>query len=265
MAYVLFWAQPKQIAFLQQPFSILIIEDEVLIAQDLREILEEVGYEQVYRARDFSQATKILQSAAIDLVLLDINLNQSISGIDIAHHINQHYHIPFIYITSYSDAATLESVKHTKPAGFLLKPYNKTLLLANIEIALFNYASKANAADTTIEAAPTSNHSDFIIHEHLLLKENYHFIKIPLSKILWFESDKNYVQVITAEKKYLLRCSLKKLMEHLPQHLFAKSHKCYIINLSFVEAFNADHAVIKGQKVPISRTEYVDVLERLKR
>jgi DNA-binding LytR/AlgR family response regulator len=250
---------------LQQPFSILIIEDEVLIAQDLREILEEVGYEQVYRARDFSQATKILQSEAVDLVLLDINLNQVISGIDIAHHINQHYQIPFIYITSYSDATTLESVKPTKPAGFLLKPYNKTLLLATIEIALFNYVGKTNAADRTNEAAPSSSNSDFIIHEHLLLKENHHYIKIPLSQILWFESEKNYVQVITADKKYLLRGSLKKLIEHLPQHLFAKSHKCFIINLSFVEAFNADYVVIQGQKIPISRTENEEVLDRLKR
>ena len=249
---------------MHQSISILIIEDEILIAQDLKEVLEEFGYNNVFRAKDFSQASTLLKAHEIDLVLLDINLNHSVSGVDVAHHINQHYQIPFIYITSYSDSATLESVKPTKPASFLLKPYNKMLLLATIEIALFNYSVKVNAAEKKLELQQKSVTCDFIINEQLIIKENYHYIKIPLLQVLWFESDKNYVQVITSDKKYLLRCSLKKLLEHLPAKDFTKCHKCYIINLALVETFNSDYVIIKGNKVPISRTEYLDVVQRLK-
>jgi two-component system response regulator LytT len=121
-----------------QPIRILIIEDEILIAQDLKEILEEVGYTQVFRVNNYQKAIDFLAKQPFDLVLLDINLNDSFSGIDIAKYINQNQKIPFIYITSYSDAETIANVKQTKPSAFLLKPYNKSHLLASIEIALFN-------------------------------------------------------------------------------------------------------------------------------
>lgn len=185
-------------------FNILIVEDEILIAQDVKEILEEVGYKNVYRAKNYKQAIEIFSHYNIDLVLLDINLNDEATGIDLAHFIKQHWQIPIIYITSYSDAATIANVKQTMPAAFLLKPYSKALLLAAIEIALFNYASKVIAAEKSIEnTASTDVVNDVVINRHLLVKENCHFIKIPLEEILWFESDKNYVEVKTLQK-YIL-------------------------------------------------------------
>ena len=146
-----------------------------------------------------------METQNIDLVLLDINLNDEATGIDLAHYINRHKQIPIIYITSYSDSATIANVKQTMPAAFLLKPYSKALLLAAIEIALFNYASKINAAEKSEEYTNNAVENDVVINKHLLVKENYHFIKIPLEEILWFESDKNYIEVKTLQKKYVCR------------------------------------------------------------
>ncbi len=250
---------------MQQPISILIVEDEILIAQDLKEILEEVGYDQVFRVRNYQQAIEVLNAQRIDLILLDINLNHSSSGIDLANHINQCQQVPFIYITSYSDAGTIADVKQTRPAGFLLKPYSKDLLLATIEIALFNYSNKHNAANLPIETKiPLNDETDLVINNQLLVKDNHRFIKVPLAEILWFESDKNYVEVKTAERKYLIRSSLKKLLEHLPDRDFVKCYKQFIINIHHAKSFSSDAVVINGHQIPISRNTQEEVLGKLK-
>lgn len=246
-------------------FSILIVEDEILIAQDVKEILEEVGYKNVFRARNYKQATEIMATQNIDLVLLDINLNDEVTGIDLAHYINRHRQIPIIYITSYSDSGTIANVKQTMPAAFLLKPYSKALLLAAIEIALFNYASKINAAEKQVENTSAANgENDVVINKHLLVKENYHFIKIPLEEILWFESDKNYIEVKTLQKKYIIRSSLKRLLEQLPSADFVKCYKQFIINIKHAKSFTSDAVLIQGHQIPISRNTQEEVFRKLK-
>jgi two-component system response regulator LytT len=246
-------------------FNILIVDDEVLIAQDLKEILEEVGYEHVFRAKNYSQAVALLENQNIDLVLMDINLKEELSGIDLSNFINLHKHIPFIYITSYSDKDTIALVKQTKPAAFLLKPYSKTLLLTSIEIALFNYASNRNAVvESSRYSSDTEVENDLVINEHLHIKDNYHFIKIPLKEILWFQSDKNYVEVMTTEKKYIIRNSLKRLMKQLPPAVFVKCYKQYIININHAKSFNSSAVLIFGHQIPVSRTTYEEVFRMLK-
>jgi DNA-binding LytR/AlgR family response regulator len=250
---------------MQKTISILIVEDEVLIAQDVKEILEEVGYTEVFRARTIEQALFKFNTKTIDLVLLDINLNDSTSGIDLANYINEQLHIPFIYITSYSDTATISSVKKTKPASFLLKPYSKALLLASIEIALFNYSNKASVSEQSMQlTTPLDEENDLVINQHLLIKEGYHFIKIPLNDILWFESDKNYIEVKTVQKKYIIRSSLKKLLEQLPSKDFVKCYKQFIINIHHATSFTSDTVMIQGQQIPISRNSQEEVFKRLK-
>lgn len=248
-----------------QALKILIVEDEVLIAEDLKEILFEVGYTNVFRARNYIQAMEAFDSNSIDIVLLDINLNDAKTGIDLGLQINQNLHIPFIYITSYSDAETIASVKQTRPSAFLLKPYNKAHLLASIEIAFFNYSTKINAADNlSADKTNEENENGLIINGQLLVKDGYRYVKVPLEDILWFESDKNYIEIKTLEKKYLLRASLKKLQSLLPANQFVKCNKQQIVNMTQVDSFNSNSIEIKGQQISISRTEQLEVLKKLK-
>jgi DNA-binding LytR/AlgR family response regulator len=250
---------------MHKTLNILIVEDEVLIAEDLKEILFEVGYTNVFRARNYIQAMEAFDSNSIDIVLLDINLNDAKTGIDLGLQINQNLHIPFIYITSYSDAETIASVKQTRPSAFLLKPYNKAHLLASIEIAFFNYSTKINAADNlSADKTNEENENGLIINGQLLVKDGYRYVKVPLKDILWFESDKNYIEINTLEKKYLLRASLKKLQSLLPANQFVKCNKQQIINMTQVDSFNSNSIEIKGQQIAISRTEQLEVLKKLK-
>ncbi len=249
---------------MHKPFNILIVDDEFMIAQDLKETLESLGYQSVFRAGSYSEALKVLKQNGIDLVMLDINLNAKETGLDLAEYINKNYQIPFIYLTSYSDKETIEKVKHTKPVGFLLKPYNKILLSATIEIALFNYY--LNKEEKGVEV-PLINEDDvdyeFFVGENLIVKDKKSFVKIPISDVLWFETDRNYVDVKTVDRKYTIRSSLKKIVENLPES-FLKCHRQYLINLNHVKGFNTNFISIGDFEIPVSRTEQELVLKRLR-
>jgi AmiR/NasT family two-component response regulator len=81
-----------------------------------------------------------LSSNTPDIVLLDINLGSNIDGIDIAEIINKRYQIPFIYLTSYADRSTVDRAKHTRPMGYIVKPFDERDLFTTLEIALFNFS-----------------------------------------------------------------------------------------------------------------------------
>lgn len=121
--------------------SIVIVEDEALIAEDIKEICEEAGYEVVSVCYRAGQALHILESQDYDMVLLDVNLEDELSGIDLANFIIQKkIKTPFIFLTSYSDTNTLNAVKEVHPMGYVVKPFTKEQLLSTIEISLFNYS-----------------------------------------------------------------------------------------------------------------------------
>jgi DNA-binding LytR/AlgR family response regulator len=242
----------------------LVVDDEFMIAQDLKETLENLGYQSVFRCSSYSEATSMLKQNNIDLVMLDINLNAKESGLDLAEYINKNNQIPFIYLTSYSDKETIEKVKHTKPVGFLLKPYNRELLSATIEIALFNYYLNKPEFEKVADVKNLNDEDyEFFVGENLIFKDKKCFIKIPIENILWFESDRNYIDVITIDRKYTIRSSLKRLLENLPDS-FLKCHRQYLVNLKHITGFNSSFISIGDSKIPVSRSEQELVLQMLR-
>ena len=129
----------------------LIIEDEPLIAEDIRDYLSNMDYQPVDVAYSKEQAFRFLEKYELDIVLLDINLGSKTDGIEIAKIINEKYKIPFIYLTSYSDKATLEMAKKTHPWGYLVKPFQEHDLFTSLEIALFNYSRSIKPTNWSIE------------------------------------------------------------------------------------------------------------------
>lgn len=137
---------------------ILIVEDEPLIAEDIACLLEKHDFVVsaiVYTKED---AINELNNNIPDMVLLDINLNGKIEGIDIAEEVNNHYNIPFIFITSYSDKQTLDRAKHTEPSGFVVKPFNEATLYSTLEIGLYNYAQKTKRLFPEIVLSKLNQH-----------------------------------------------------------------------------------------------------------
>ena len=123
--------------------SILVVEDDPAIAIDIALTLEANDYTVFGPTHRADRALEYLRREHVDLALLDINLEGETTGIDLAHQINQQFGIPFIFLTSYSDQATVASAAETYPATFLVKPFKQEDLAPAIEIAMAGATRKS--------------------------------------------------------------------------------------------------------------------------
>jgi len=119
---------------------VLIVEDEPLIAEDIAKCLNNIDYKSAGIAYTAEKALELLHSRQPDIVLLDIQIKGTLSGIDIGRIIHEKYHIPFIYLTSYSDKKTVDEAKKTMPYSYILKPFSEMELFTSLEVALYRFA-----------------------------------------------------------------------------------------------------------------------------
>lgn len=116
--------------------AVLIVEDEVLVARDIAQSLAELGFGVAGSVRSGEDALVLAARSPPSLILLDIKLAGALTGIDVAERVRAELQVPFVFLTSHSDDATLDRAKATRPHGYLLKPFNTRDLKSTIEIAL---------------------------------------------------------------------------------------------------------------------------------
>jgi len=118
---------------------ILIVEDERIVAEDLRRTLTSLGYEIAGIAGEGENAIAQAEEKRPDLILMDIMLSGSLDGISAAERIQLTLDIPVIYVTAYADEAILARAKKTEPLGYIVKPFTEREIRSNIEIALYRH------------------------------------------------------------------------------------------------------------------------------
>ncbi|AFL83144.1 response regulator of the LytR/AlgR family [Belliella baltica DSM 15883] len=237
--------------------KILIVEDELVIAEDLKDILEDLGYEVCGIAISAREALAMIDEFAPDLALLDIQIKGGKDGIELAAEINENFHLPFIIVSSYSDRQTLNRAKEVHPLGYLVKPYNEKDILAAIEMAMANYAKEQSKKNE-------DKSEEFVLKDSLFIRTNGMLVKLKLSDIIYFEADANYTQVYTKDKKFVIRSILKELEAKLDPNRFARVHKSYLINLEEIQGIQAEAVHIAGKEIPISRNQYSWLLHQIK-
>ena len=122
--------------------SVIIVEDEGLVALDLKRRLERMGYSVTARASGGREAVEKARETAPDLVLMDIFLGEDPDGIEAAEIIRERLYVPVVYLTAHSDGATLERAKATGPLGYVLKPFRDRELQIAIEMALYKHRAE---------------------------------------------------------------------------------------------------------------------------
>src|SRR5579884_2962272 len=127
------------------PGRILIVEDERITAEDLRDILAELGYEVVDVVSSGVDAIARVERDGPDLVLMDIRIRGDMDGTQTARILRERFNVPVIYLTAHADAATLERAKHAQPLGYITKPFQEGELHASIEMALHKHAHDLQA------------------------------------------------------------------------------------------------------------------------
>ncbi|MBN2102891.1 PAS domain S-box protein [bacterium] len=123
-----------------QNASILIVEDEVIIAYDLQQKLQTLGYQVPDICTSGEEAIESTNKHLPDLILMDIRLHGNMSGIEAVEQIQKQHDMPIIYLTAHTDTSTLEKAKHTRPEGYLVKPIDdEQSIYGPIEIALHKH------------------------------------------------------------------------------------------------------------------------------
>jgi two-component system cell cycle sensor histidine kinase/response regulator CckA len=120
--------------------AILVVEDERVLAEDIAESLERMGYDVVGTAASSTECMARLEERRPDLVLMDIRIDGALDGIETAELLRSRFDLPVIFLTAYADAATLARAKQTEAHGYILKPFRAGELRSAVEIALHKHA-----------------------------------------------------------------------------------------------------------------------------
>jgi DNA-binding LytR/AlgR family response regulator len=222
--------------------KILIVEDEVLIAEDTADTLRTFGLAQIELAHDKSGALEQIASFLPDIVLLDIRMEGENTGLQIGE-ILREKEIPFIYITAHSDKEITRRALQTSPAGYITKPIKQLDLFAAIHL---------------IERNNLRANEKFIV-----LKDGYIDVKVPINDILYVQTDNNYIHIYTAAKKHTVRNSLEWFIDNTPSELFYRTHRSYVINISKVTKNTSKSVFLNEIEVPISRNNKTKVVQYL--
>lgn len=137
--------------------KVLIVEDEPIVAMDLKQEVEELGYEVVGVAESADDALMLVQGAVPDFALMDIRIVGSMDGIQTARALRHLYQVPSIFLTSYCDDATLARAARTMPFGYLTKPFKSAELKAALRMALDRARSDAREVVERVEVTEAFN------------------------------------------------------------------------------------------------------------
>lgn len=243
--------------------KILIVEDDLLIAENLKAVLEDLGYDVYEPCATAAEAIRTLEQQAFDLALLDINLNGKDDGIEVGKLINGKYRFPFIFLTAFSDKETIKTATAAYPSAYLIKPTNAATLFATIQTAINNF-QKNSVPDNITE---TQTDDSF-------------FVKIGnnLSKVYWqdvvcISSGKNYISILQNKANATpipIRSTLQYAINHLlpfslKQH-FIQISRTHCINLLFIKEVKSDSAITPfgnfeiGDKFKKSLMEKLDII-----
>lgn len=242
--------------------KILVVEDEIIIADDICDTLEELGYEVLEPAISYTEALERLEEEQPDFALLDIQLAGRRDGIDLAWKIVDEYKIPFIFLTSNADAATLERAKKVNPSAYLLKPFNKNDLYTSIEIALYNY-STGNQAEVQEGRKEAPQQEAFLKEGSFFIKTSQQYIKVKLQDIAYLQSEHVYVKLFLLDgSSHLIRVGLTKFLATLPDYFF-KIHRSYAINMHHIDSIGFVQVKIQGKELPFGKGYRAALLEKV--
>lgn len=240
--------------------NILIVEDELIIAEDMNTMLSKMGYHVMDIALDAQEAIQFLEAHKPDLILLDIRLGGKKDGIELAEEINEKYSIPFIFTTSFGDGETIERAKKVKPINYLIKPFKPEQLFTSIELAM-DKLSKLNIQNPS---AVDNEEEGLVIQDAIFIKDKFSYTKILLEEIHWIKAEGNYIELYTEGKKALIRSGIASFIERANNPLFFRTHKSFAINLKYLNKVSPNSVEILNKEIPLSKIYADDLIKKLK-
>ena len=251
--------------------KILLVEDDLSYAVELEMLVEELGYELMDTVDNSDSVFKILENEKPDLILMDIEIKGNLTGIELAERIQENKtEIGIIFITSFNDRETYNLSRKTKNFGYIVKPFNHLTLESTIETALMSIAKDENNLNNLEDQEEDDGfkmwEEDLIFEKFVFIKKRTRLEKVMIYDIQAIEADGNYCKIITEDKKFVLKMSLRKVYGILSNKNFVRTSKSNIINMlaiTFIE-LSTNKIVINNKEFPIGIKYKEEVLQRIK-
>ena len=223
----------------------IIVEDEPLAAKVLSDYISEVPFLELNGTfKDAILATEYLRENTVDLIFLDIHLPK-LKGMAFLKTLTNP---PAVIITTAYHQYAVEGFS-MNVTDYLLKP---------IEFERFLVAvNKVKAAQGEKQKVTESQEKDFIF-----LNVQKKKVKILFSEIVYIESQREYIKIVTTKKEYISKMSTHEIETLLPANLFKRIHRSFIVSVSKIESYTAEAVEVSGVSIPIGRG-YRDVIENL--
>jgi len=224
----------------------IVVEDEPLAVKVLVDYISQVPFLDLQGTfKDAILATEFLHRHTIDLIFLDIHLPR-LKGMAFLKTL---VHLPAVIITTAYHEYAVEGFS-LNVTDYLLKPIEFERFLVAV-----NKVRKSGAEP--MEYTETKESKD-----HLFLNVQKKKVKILLSDIVYIESQKEYIKIVTTKKEFLSKMSTNEIESLLPSHLFKRIHRSFIISVNKIDSYTADMVELNGVHIPIGRG-YRDSLNEL--
>jgi DNA-binding LytR/AlgR family response regulator len=246
--------------------TILIVEDELLIAAEIERALTRMGHTPLEPVDNSEDALAVLGQHPVELVLMDINIEGDTDGIATALLVRRQFAVPVVFLTARSDAATLNRAKLAQPYGYLLKPFTEDGLRTQIELALYAaYQAppvRPVPPPTPVEADTAAPPETGPASSYFFVKKGTGYVKLNIVDIHYLEALENYVRLHTATEQFVVYSTLKDFEAKLPANFF-KTHRSHIVNLDHVRAYEEGCVLLGKIYVPVSRSCKEELKKRI--
>lgn len=231
-----------------ETINVMIVEDEILIAEDIASKLGANGIKVTGIHESGEHALAAFALDPPDVILMDIHLAGALDGISTAQIISDKYSVPLIYLSDHTDKMTVGRARKTHPAAYLAKPFNESDLVRAIEIALTNFKASGK----------TQNAKD-----HIFVKHGQSFVKLPYEEIVYIEAARAYCTIVTDKDRYVQSVSMNHVVEQINHSDFVRVHRSHVVNVNKVSGIDGNVVRLGKHSVEMSYSMREALLNRL--
>jgi DNA-binding LytR/AlgR family response regulator len=207
--------------------TILTIEDNLIIAEDLEQKLIQLGYRVLGNATSSDEALQLIGRVTPDLIIADIIIDGDKDGIETISEIQKRLMCPVIYLTANSESAMVKRALATHPAAFLIKPFKISEFAINIDLAIRNFRKQITFQSANVR-----------VTDSIFLPQDFLYHRVRKKDIYYVEADGAYVKVFTKEKRYHVTVNLKSFERQLSDRHFLRISRKHLINTEYISRIN---------------------------
>lgn len=234
--------------------KVLIVEDNVLVAENIAATLGKHGMEVTGKCRSGEEALQAFEEHRPDLVLMDIELDGPLDGIAVAAQMMKRAAVPVIYLSDYTDSRTVSRAKKTFPVNYLSKPFQEPHLIRAIDIAFTNHNARRGTQVVTL------------LPDYIFVRtDSQKYEKIAYADIVYLKAERAYCRLVLEENRTLtLSSSMNNIHEQLNHRDFMRVHRSYVINTKKITSIEGRVVHLGAHTVQINEDSYRLLTRRLK-